>query len=142
MKVEQILQSKGVEVYAVSENQTIGEAVSVLDDKNIGAVVVKDGRGVVSGILSERDVVRRLRAEGSQLLAKRVGDCMTKDPLTCSMHHSIDDVMSVMTKRRVRHLPVVDGDRLVGLVSIGDVVKRKIEDAEREAAALKDYIAS
>lgn len=142
MKVAKILQSKGAEVFAVADTDTVATAVSVLAEKNIGAVVVKDRSGAVAGIFSERDVVRRLRADGPSALAASVGSCMTKTPFTCGPEDTVDDLMGVMTEKRVRHLPVVDGARLIGLVSIGDVVKRKIDEAEREAQALKEYISS
>lgn len=142
MKVEHILQSKGADVFAVSDATTVKAAVDLLGDKNIGAVVVKNAQGGVSGIFSERDVVRRLKREGPAVLDRQVADCMTKDPFTCSLDTTLDEVLGVMTNRRIRHMPVVEDGRLVGIVSIGDVVKRKIDDAEREAAALKEYIAS
>ncbi|MEL6361492.1 MAG: CBS domain-containing protein [Pseudomonadota bacterium] len=142
MKVEQILHSKGVDVFAVNESDTVRSAIDVLGEKNIGAVVVKAGNGQVAGILSERDVVRQLRQEGPALFEKPVTACMTADPFTCSRQTSVNDLMVEMTNKRVRHMPVVEDGTLVGLVSIGDVVKRKIEEAEREAAELKDYISS
>lgn len=142
MKVERILQSKGSEVFAVRDASTVGEAVSLLSEKNIGAVVVKDDRGVVVGILSERDVVRRLKTEGAAALKAKVSVCMTRNPVTCAPGDSLDHLMTIMTLRRIRHIPVVQNGKMVGLVSIGDVVKRKIEETEEEAAALKEYIAS
>ncbi len=142
MKVEHILQSKGADVFAVSDAMTVKEAVDVLGEKNIGAVIVKDGGGAVSGIFSERDVVRRLKNEGPGVLSRPVADCMTRKPITCTLDTDLDELMGLMTTKRIRHVPVVNGDKLVGLVSIGDVVKRKIEIAEREAEALKEYIAS
>lgn len=142
MKVEHILQSKGADVFAVSGATSVRDAIDILGEKNIGAVVVKNGDGTVSGIFSERDVVRRLRKEGPDVLSRPVSDCMTKNPFSCTLDTTLDELMAVMTNRRIRHMPVVDKGRLVGIVSIGDVVKRKIDDAEREAAALKQYIAS
>lgn len=142
MKVEHILQSKGADVFAVSGATTVKDAVHLLGEKNIGAVVVKGSDGAVSGIFSERDVVRRLKNEGAAVLDRPVADCMTKNPFTCTLDTSLDELMSQMTNKRIRHMPVVDQGRLVGIVSIGDVVKRKIDDAEREAAMLKEYIAS
>jgi CBS domain-containing protein len=141
MKVINILQSKGVEVFAVSPSMTLKEAVDVLGEKNIGAVIVKDGARV-TGILSERDVVRRIRTDGPGVLTKTVADCMTPSPITCGPDATLDEILEKMTNRRIRHLPVVDGGKLIGVISIGDVVKRKIENAEREAAALREYIAT
>lgn len=142
MKVEHILQSKGADVFAVSNATTVKDAVDLLGEKNIGAVIVKDEKGAVSGIFSERDVVRRLKSEGAGVLSRPVADCMTKNPFTCTPDTSLDELMGVMTKKRIRHMPVVNDGKLVGIVSIGDVVKRKIDHAEREAEMLKEYIAS
>lgn len=142
MKVAHILQSKGDEVHAVTPVMTVRDAVELLGEKNIGAVVVKDEVGRVAGIFSERDVVRRLRSEGPAALAMTVADCMTREPFSCTLETTVDELMGVMTTRRIRHMPVIEDGRLVGIISIGDVVKRKIDDAEREAAALREYIAS
>ncbi|MEM8772346.1 MAG: CBS domain-containing protein [Pseudomonadota bacterium] len=142
MKVEQILQAKGTEVFAVRDSATISDAVSVLNEKNIGAVVVRDDKENIVGILSERDVVRRLGKEGSEALSMSVRECMTPDPFTCSPQANVDDLMAQMTEKRIRHLPVTHSGDIVGVVSIGDVVKRKIAQAEREAAELRSYIAS
>ena len=141
MKVEHILQSKGADVFSVQDTDTINKAVSLLNEKNIGAVVVQDASQKVAGILSERDVVRHLGSRGPEALAMRVSECMTPNPYTCDMETTVDELMSRMTEKRIRHMPVVNGDALVGVVSIGDVVKRKINQAEEEAKALKDYIA-
>lgn len=141
MKVEQILQSKGVEVFAVSETSPVSDAVSMLNEKNIGAVVVKSSAGDAVGILSERDVVRKLGAEGAQTLQKPVSEFMTPNPFTCSPETTVDELMAEMTEKRIRHMPVVREGKMVGLVSIGDVVKRKIAETEQEAQALKEYIA-
>ncbi len=142
MKVEHILRSKGADVFAVAGATSVKDAIDLLSDKNIGAVVVKDETGRVAGIFSERDVVRRLKSEGAGVLARPVSDCMTSDPVTCTMETTLDQLMTDMTNRRIRHIPVIDGGQLAGIVSIGDVVKRKIDNAEREAAMLKEYIAS
>jgi len=142
MKVEHILQNKGTDVFTVSDSETIADAVSILNEKNIGAVIVKDGAGRVAGILSERDIVRRLGEDGTKTLGLLVRECMTPKPFTCALDAALDDVLAQMTDKRIRHLPVTNGDNLVGVISIGDVVKRKIEMAEQEAQALKDYISS
>jgi len=142
MKVEQILNSKGSSVISVSSDADISEAVDLLGKKNIGAVVVKNQSDGVCGILSERDIVRRLSKEGPDVLAKKVSGCMTPDPFTCERSATIDEVMTTMTEKRIRHMPIVEGGMLIGVVSIGDVVKWKIETAEQEAANLRDYIAS
>jgi CBS domain-containing protein len=141
MRVEHILQSKGAQVFSVSGDATLSEAVQMLNDKNIGAVVVKSGEKVM-GILSERDIVRQLKKGGVAALQEKVKTCMTVDISTCGLDTTLDELMTEMTVRRIRHIPVVEAGSLVGIVSIGDVVKRKIENVEQEAAALRDYIAS
>ncbi|MEL7486485.1 MAG: CBS domain-containing protein [Pseudomonadota bacterium] len=142
MKVEKIIQAKGAEVFAVSPTSTIAEAVDLLGEKNIGAVLVKDDQGRAAGILSERDVVRLMRSRGGDVMSAQVSECMTPNPYTCDPEATVDELLNQMTEKRIRHMPVVNAGSLVGLVSIGDVVKNKIEEAEREAAALKEYISS
>lgn len=141
MKVEQILQAKGSDVYVVSSQATLSEVVDILHERNIGAVVVKDNESV-AGILSERDIVRRIKLDGVSALDCVVSSCMTADVVTCAYETTVDELMTQMTEKRIRHIPVIDAGKLVGLVSIGDVVKRKIKEAEEEAAALRDYISS
>lgn len=141
MQVENILQSKGRTVATVTAAATIAEAVELLNGKKIGAVVVVDGSKVV-GILSERDVVRHLGKDWTALASRPVSDVMTKNVVSVSRFATIADVMERMTEKRIRHMPIVENGDLVGIVSIGDVVKRKIEETEQEATALKEYIAS
>jgi len=141
MQVENILQSKGRAVTTVTAGSTIAEAVALLNTKKIGAVVVVDGKRVV-GILSERDVVRHLGTDWAALATRPVSDVMTRNVVSVSRFASVADVMERMTERRIRHMPIVENGDLVGIVSIGDVVKRKIEETEQEATALKEYIAS
>ena len=140
MQVETILQSKGRAVETVTPATTIADAVGVLNTKRIGAVVVDAGR--VVGILSERDVVRHLGTDWAALAHRPVSDIMTKNVVTASRFATVSDVMERMTDKRIRHMPIVDNNELGGIVSIGDVVKRKIEETEQEATALKEYIAS
>ena len=141
MQVETILQTKGRAVHTVTARSTIAEAVALLNDKRIGAVVVIDN-GKVAGILSERDVVRHLGSDWTSLANRPVSDVMTKNVVTTGRNASVADLMERMTEHRIRHIPVVEAGELVGIVSIGDVVKRKIEETEQEATALKEYIAS
>ena len=141
MQVENILQSKGRAVHTLPTGASIAEAVDVLNTRRIGAIVVTTAEGKVAGILSERDVVRHLGKDWSSLSSRPVSEVMTKDVVTMSRRATIAEVMERMTERRIRHLPIVDNGELVGIVSIGDVVKRKIEEAEQEAQALKEYIA-
>lgn len=141
MQVETILQSKGRAVATVTADATIAQAVELLTAKRIGAVVVVDGKRV-AGILSERDVVRHLGQDWGALANRPVSDLMTRNVVSVSRFATVDDVMERMTEKRIRHMPIVENGELVGIVSIGDVVKRKIEATEQEAAALKEYIAS
>lgn len=142
MQVETILQSKGTVVHTVSVGAPVFEAVRTLNERRIGAVVVVDDSGNVAGILSERDIVRHLGGDPAQLLASPVSNIMTKTVITCERGTSVSQLMEQMTRYRIRHIPIVEDGKLVGIVSIGDVVKRKIEEAEQEAMALRDYIAS
>jgi CBS domain-containing protein len=141
MQVETILQAKGRNVTTVASNSTIGDAVALLNTHRIGAVVVVDG-GKVVGILSERDVVRHLGSDWAALARRSVADIMTRDVVTIGRFASVADVSERMTEKRIRHMPIVEEGELVGIVSIGDVVKRRIEETEFEATALKEYIAS
>jgi CBS domain-containing protein len=141
MQVDNILQSKGRAVHTVTARTPVSEAVEMLNSKRIGAVVVTDGKKV-AGILSERDVVRHLGTDWNALSKRPVSDIMTKNVITASLGASVTDLMERMTEHRIRHMPIVESGDLVGIVSIGDVVKRKIEETEQEAIALKEYIAS
>ena len=142
MQVENILQSKGRAVTTIAARATIAEAVELLNSRRIGAVVVVNDTGKVAGILSERDVVRHLGQDWAALAARPVSDVMTKAVVTTGRHATVAELMERMTEHRIRHIPVVEAGELVGIVSIGDVVKRKIEETEQEATALKQYIAS
>lgn len=142
MHVDTILQSKGATVFTVSAAAPLSEAVAMLNAHRIGAVVVVDAQGKVAGILSERDIVRRLEGDIAALLAAPVRTAMTTKVITTTRGASVSDLMELMTRHRIRHLPVVEAGALVGIVSIGDVVKRKIEETEFEATALREYIAS
>jgi CBS domain-containing protein len=142
MQVENILQSKGSAVFTVSARAPVADAVRELNSRRIGAVVVVNDAGQVAGILSERDIVRHLGDDPAKLLASPVSDIMTKNVISCPSGTAISELMEQMTKFRIRHIPIVDDGELVGIVSIGDVVKRKIEETEQEAIALREYIAS
>lgn len=142
MLVDTILQTKGGAVRTLSETGTLADAVGALNTHNIGALVITEPTGAVVGILSERDIVRRLGNNPSGALALSISDCMTRGVVTCERDTDIDEVMERMTRFRIRHMPVVQDGLLVGIVSIGDVVKYKIEQAEREAKVLREYIAS
>jgi CBS domain-containing protein len=142
MQVDTILQSKGMTVHTVATHDPISEAVRVLNANRIGAVVVLNDSGKVAGILSERDIVRHLDGDAAALLRRAVREVMTAAVITCGRDASVSELMEQMTRHRIRHIPVVEDDELIGIVSIGDVVKRKIEETEQEAMALKEYIAS
>jgi len=142
MSVRDILANKGHDIYSVSKDAKLREAISLLNEKNIGVVLVTDEGGKLAGILSERDVIRRSLAQETGFRDELVTKFMTENVFTVSTEASIDDVMGIMTNSKIRHVPVMDGDELQGLVSIGDVVKRKIADAENEAAMMREYIAA
>jgi len=139
MKVSDILRSKGSDVVTLSPSSTIAEAVSRLAELSFGALVVSTDGSTVEGILSERDIVRSLN-DDSDTLGSPVSELMTSDVVTCSASDNIADLMSLMTTRRIRHLPVVADGVMVGLVSIGDVVKGRLAELEDERKHLEDYI--
>ena len=139
MTVAAILREKGAEVYTVATDATLADAVRRLAEQKIGALLALRG-GEVAGVLSERDVVRCLARHGGAALTLTVSHAMSSPVVTITPQASVDQAMELMTERRFRHLPVVEDGRLVGIVSIGDLVKRRIDAAEREAAMLKDYI--
>jgi CBS domain-containing protein len=140
MLVRSILQSKGSRVVATRPEASVGETARLMAENNIGAVLVLDEGGAVAGIISERDIVRDLARHGRSAPDRPVADLMTRTVLHCAPDATIDEVMAVMTEKRVRHLPVIEDGRLVGLVSIGDVVKWRLEETRQEAEALRDYV--
>jgi CBS domain-containing protein len=142
MLVAQIIKEKGDLVFTISPEETVSEAAALLDQRKVGAMVVVDEKGAVVGILSERDVVRTVAMQGAEGLYQPVSSCMTRDVIFALPGESVDALMARMTDRRVRHLPVLDEGRLAGIVSIGDLVKRKIAESEAEAESLKAYIAA
>jgi CBS domain-containing protein len=142
MLVSQILKRKGDLVFTTSPSETIAAVAGQLSARGVGALVVLDAGGKVAGIVSERDVVRVVAEGGAQALSAPVSSCMTHDVLFADPGETVDSLLSRMTDRRIRHLPVCHKDRLVGLVSIGDLVKWKISEVEAEAEGLKSYIAA
>jgi len=139
MTIASILGDKGADVISVSPDMTVADAVALLAERRIGAVpVLRDG--VVAGVFSERDVIRSLRERGSAALADLVSSAMTAPAVTVARDDSVLGALSLMTKRRIRHLPVVDDGAVVGIVSIGDLVKYRIDRIEAEARAMRDYI--
>jgi CBS domain-containing protein len=142
MNVSQILKQKGNRIVSMPEDAMVSEAAAVLAREGIGAVLVLDRSGRVAGIVSERDLVRCMAAHGAAAFNLTVTEVMTRNVVFCRPLDSIDRVMSEMTERRFRHLPVTDNGRLVGIVSIGDVVKYRLMETEAEAESLRQYIAA
>ena len=140
MLVTQVLRGKGSDVVTVGPDDTVVGLLDVLAAHRIGAAVVVDEVGRVVGIVSERDVVRGLQQFGAAVLERPVESLMTRQVVSCRRDTAIDDLMSVMTQHRIRHVPVLDGDDLVGIVSIGDVVKSRIGELESERDGLVAYI--
>jgi CBS domain-containing protein len=139
MRIADVLRNKGAAVATVSPETTVGELLAGLAEHNVGAMVVVGPDGV-KGIVSERDVVRRLHEHGADLLNQRVSDIMTSVVVTCQPGDAVDSLSGLMTKHRVRHVPVIDDGRLAGIVSIGDVVKTRMEELESSQQQLQDYI--
>ncbi len=139
MTIAAILSGKGRDVLSVTAHQTVMEAAALLAERRIGALPVMDGPSV-AGIFSERDVIHALANHGADALALKVGDVMTAPAITVSPADSVIGALSLMSRRRIRHLPVLEGGRIIGVVSIGDLVKYRIDRIEADAAAMRDYI--
>lgn len=139
MTISAIISGRNGEVFSAEPHESVGEVVARLAANRIGALPVIDGPAVV-GIFSERDIVYGVAKHGAAFLAKTVGETMTAPAITVTSDSAILSALSLMTRRRIRHLPVVDEGRLTGFVSIGDLVKFRIEKIEAEAAAMRDYI--
>lgn len=140
VSVRIILQRKGADVVTVASDVSIADAAEVLKEHNIGALVVSDDGESVAGIISERDIVRQLVEDGPGTLGLPVAEVMTAEVSTCGPDDQVDDLMGTMTTSRIRHLPVMEDGRLSGIVSIGDVVKSRIDDLEIQAQSLKEYV--
>ena len=141
MNVETILRSKGRRVATIRSDATVSEAVNTLGSYGIGALVVSDDGETVDGIISEGDIVAALAEDGAALLTRRVGEVMTRPVVTCEPNETVAELMAEMTNRRIRHFPVVEDGRLCGIVSIGDVVKSRLDEIEFEASSLRSFIA-
>ena len=139
MRIAAVLRTKGAAVATITPETSVSGLLNELAMNNIGAMVVVSSDGVV-GIVSERDVVRKLHEHGVELLRLPVSQIMTTMVATCSPTDTVDHLTALMTTKRVRHIPVVENDRLVGIVSIGDIVKQRMEELESEQRALQDYI--
>ncbi|WP_409182118.1 CBS domain-containing protein [Amycolatopsis sp. VS8301801F10] len=140
MRIADVLQRKGATVATVSPGATVTELLAALARHNVGAMVVVDAEGGIAGIVSERDVVRKLAEHGSSVLQGPVADIMTTMVASCTPDDPVDRLSVVMTQRRIRHVPVLDGGRLAGIVSIGDVVKIRMEQLEQSQEQLEAYI--
>ena len=140
MTVARILADKGSSVVTVAPDKTLEEVIQILADRRIGALVVAHDDGSVAGIISERDIMRALAGHGGSALDAPASAHMTGNVTTCGRSSTIEEVMTLMTEGRFRHVPVCEDGRLIGLVSIGDVVARKIATVEAEHQALRDYI--
>lgn len=141
MTIGAILRERAGAVISAGPNDTVRIAVDLLAQNRIGAVPVVEGDKIV-GIFSERDIVRLLSSYGPEALDRSLDEVMTKSPVTCDPSMAVIGALSQMTQKRIRHLPVVEGGRIIGFVSIGDLVKYRIDRIEAEAAAMRDYIAS
>ena len=140
MRVSGILASKGASVATVAASATVADVADELRLKGVGALVVSEDGSQIDGIVSERDLVRRLAERGASVMSDRIDELMTRDVRTCSPDDTAEDLMRLMTQHRIRHLPVTEDGALVGIVSIGDVVKWRVTELEDEARQLHEYI--
>lgn len=141
MTVAAILKHKGARVETVQPTATIRQVCDLLSIRKIGAVVVSGPGSGLLGVVSERDVVHAISRHGEAALAMPVSQIMTRQVATCRLTDTAQDLMAMMTEGRFRHVPVVEGGELLGIVSIGDIVKRRIEDGELERSSMQEYIA-
>jgi CBS domain-containing protein len=142
MLIAHVIRDKGPKVHTLRADATLQDAAKELHQKKVGALVVLDENDGIRGVFSERDLVREVAKRGVAALETSVGEAMSRDVITAFGHETVDECLSRMTDRRVRHLPVVDEVRLVGIVSIGDLVKHRIAVVEAEAAAMQAYISA
>lgn len=140
MTIASILNEKGNDVFTIKLPKTLLEVCSTLREHKIGAILIVDENDKLAGILSERDIVRRLADNGPEALKSDAADCMTSNVVTCAPEDTIQTAMARMSQGRFRHIPVLNDGKLSGMVSIGDLVKRRIADAEKEAEDLKNYL--
>jgi CBS domain-containing protein len=140
MKIREILAVKGQHVHTIGPDRSILDAVALLLEHGIGALLVRDAGDAVAGIISERDILRICRDRGAALGRIQIADVMTRDLVVCVPDDDVDYAMGIVTKNRVRHLPVLDGGRVVGMISIGDLVKARLDAAEYENRYLREYI--
>ena len=142
MLIAHVIRDKGATVHTMPADATLEQAAKELHSRNLGALVIMGDDGALMGVLSERDIVREVARRGAACLAQRVSAAMTRDVITASPDETVDGGLGRMTDRRIRHLPVISDGKLVGIVSIGDLVKHRIAAVEAEAAAMVAYIAT
>ena len=142
MRISEVIRHKGDTVTTITPQASVQELLDTLAEHNIGAVIVSADGKTIDGIVSERDVVRKLHENGATLLGEPVLTIMTQDVHTCSLDTHVDDLMRLMTEQRIRHVPIVVDGQLAGIVSIGDVVKNRIDELEVERRHLVDYIST
>jgi CBS domain-containing protein len=140
MTAAAILKHKGARVETVRPNATVQQVCDLLAGRHIGAAIVVGNAGEVVGVVSERDIVQALSKHGAASLTRAIDEIMTREVATCQLTDTSEAIMEMMTRGRFRHVPVVEGGRLIGIISIGDVVKRRIEDSDLERHAMRDYI--
>jgi CBS domain-containing protein len=141
MTIASILHGKPHRLISVAPDESLQHAAEVLTRERIGALLVLKPNGDIAGIISERDIIRAVGVNGADVLARPVAELMTKDVTCCTPEDTADQVMAIMTERRFRHVPVREGGKIVAMISIGDVVKMKVEEAEAESQAMREYIA-
>ena len=142
MRVSNLLATKGHDVATISQERSVSDAVQMLKERRIGALIVTGADAPLTGIFSERDVVRALAESGAAALDLKVADLMSTEVTTCDESTSVTDLMGLMTAKRIRHVPVVHEGQLVGMVSIGDVVKARFDELEHEKQDLLDYVSA
>ena len=142
MIVRTILKGKSSDVATTVAGQKVADAAKLLDQRRIGALVVVDDQRSLAGILSERDIVRGLSRHGVAVMDMTVGDLMTADVKTCTPEDSMDSLEATMTSNRIRHLPVLDGGRLAGIITIGDVVKARLDETTMQVESMREYVMS
>jgi CBS domain-containing protein len=141
MTIQAILKAKGSEFLSISGDASVADAITLLAKKRIGALPVVDA-GEVRGIFSERDVIYGIAREGAAVLSRKIAEVMITPAIIVTPNVAVNEALALMTRRRVRHLPVIENDKICGFISIGDLVKYRIEMIETESAAMRDYIAS
>lgn len=141
MHVAAVLKRKGNRIVAATQTDTVAAIAELLTEHRIGAVLVLEADGSPLGILSERDIVRAIARQGADALSRPAAELMTRELVTGAPTDTVADLMAVMTERRIRHIPIVEDGRIVGLISIGDAVKARIDDAELEVESLRGFVA-